>query len=87
MHEQHNNYAKNRQMSGDDEGCDMLEDHVVIDMSDEDQRKWKAVFKKLMVMDMNDNQEIRIESLVKVIMSLNDSTLSYWWRGGMPLDR
>merc|ERR1719499_993371 len=38
-------------------------------------------------MDMNDNQEIRIESLVKVIMSLNDSTLSYWWRGGMPLDR
>ena len=60
---------------------------VIIDLSEEEKNDWKAVFKKLLVIDNNDSGEIDIEKLINLIMSLNDSTISYWWRGGVTLDR
>ena len=60
---------------------------VIIDLSEQEKKEWKAVFKKLLVIDNNKSDEIDIEKLMNLIMSLNDSTISYWWRGGMTLDR
>ena len=60
---------------------------VIIDLSEEEKNDWKAVFKKLLVIDNNDSGEIDIKKLINLILSLNDSTISYWWRGGMTLDR
>ena len=59
----------------------------VIDLSDKQKEEWREVFEKLLVIDNNKSGEIDIEKLVNLIMSLNDSTMSYWWRGGMPLER
>ena len=59
----------------------------VIDLSDKQKEEWREVFEKLLVIDNNKTGEIDIEKLVNLIMSLNDSTMSYWWRGGMPLER
>ena len=60
---------------------------VSIYLSEEEKKDWKAVFKKLLVIDNNESDEIDIEKLIHLIMRLNDSTISYWWRGGMTLDR
>jgi len=60
---------------------------TVIDLSDKQKEEWREVFEKLLVIDNNKSGEIDIEKLVNLIMSLNDSTMSYWWRGGMPLER
>ena len=60
---------------------------VIIDLSEKEKYDWQAVFKKLLVIDSNESGEIDIEKLINLIMSLNDSTISYWWRGGMTLDR
>ena len=69
-----------------EENCNMVTG-VQIDFGDEDKQEWKRVFDKLLVIDNKMSDEIDIEKLIDVIMSLNNSTISYWWRGGMTLNR
>eukprot|EP00092_Neocalanus_flemingeri_P004578 GFUD01004929.1.p1 GENE.GFUD01004929.1~~GFUD01004929.1.p1 ORF type:complete len:394 (+),score=63.11 GFUD01004929.1:125-1306(+) len=71
---------------GYDEGCKMVSD-VILDMSEAEKVLWKEVFEKLLVIDNNDSGNIDIEKLIQVVISLNESTLSYWWTGGIQLDR
>ena len=67
-----------------DEKCQM-----VSDMSEADKELWKKVFEKLEFIDSknNESQGIDINKLIKIIISLNDSTRSFWWRGDIQLDR
>jgi len=52
--------------------------------------EWKEIFKKLNAINSEDDgqtQKIKIDLVVEAILSLNESTLSYWWRGGVTLRR
>ena len=58
---------------------------VSIDMNEE---SWREVFKNLLVIDNDKRSEgIVIDELVKIIISLNDSTRGLWWRGDIELDK
>ena len=72
--------------AGIEEGCNMIPSSIA-SLSEKQKAEWKEVFDKLLIIDDNNSDEIDIKKLVNLILSLNDSTISYWWRGGMLLGR
>ena len=56
-------------------------------MEEEGLQEWEDVFSRLECLHEESREHIRIDKLVSAVMDLNQSTMSYWWRGGIPMKR
>ena len=62
-------------------------EQVMLESCDDDEEEWRQVFSRLHSLHEESNNLIDIDKLVSSVMDLNQSTLSYWWRGGITVTR